>query len=213
MTPVTRPRGAPVAVLNAANLITSWRIFSAPLLVLLSWRGYEHIFVACLLLSLISDVADGQVARRLKLTSEFGARLDSWADFMTCAAVLVATSLLRPDLFRTEQTALALVACSFGVPIGFGMLKFGRLTSYHTTLARLAAFLLGAAAIVVYLHGPTQLLRIAVYVLVVAELEEIGITFVLSEPRSDVRSLRKALIICSTRGPATEFPTRYTPRP
>ena len=79
-----------------------------------------------------------------------------------------------------------------------GFLRFGSLTSYHTLMARISAYLLGAAVIVLFAHGPTLPFRIAVCVLVLAELEEIAITLVLPAARANVRSLRKALEIRHT---------------
>jgi CDP-diacylglycerol--glycerol-3-phosphate 3-phosphatidyltransferase len=58
-----------------------------------------------------------------------------------------------------------------------------------------SAYLLGTAAVVLFAHGPHWPFRVAVVVLMVAELEEIAITLVLPEPRSGVRSLGKALEI------------------
>jgi CDP-diacylglycerol--glycerol-3-phosphate 3-phosphatidyltransferase len=39
------------------------------------------MFLALFAIALLSDVLDGVLARRLKQESDFGARLDQWADF------------------------------------------------------------------------------------------------------------------------------------
>ncbi len=180
---------------NAANLITACRIVLAPVLLLLAWQGREHLFLACLIISLLSDIVDGQVARRFNLTSELGTRLDSWADLLTYAAVPVAVWWLRPDVVAGEKVVFYAAVASYAFPIIIGFAKFRNLTSYHTLMARISAYFLGAAVIVMFAHGPLWPLRLAVGVLALAELEEIGITLVLPKPHSNLRSIGKALAI------------------
>jgi CDP-diacylglycerol--glycerol-3-phosphate 3-phosphatidyltransferase len=178
---------------NTANLITACRIALAPVLLLVAWQGRERLFLALLIVSLVSDIVDGQIARRLNLATELGARLDSWADFLTYMSVPLAIWWLRPDVVATEKIAFFAVVASYAVPIAVGFAKFRGLTSYHTLMVRVASYLLGAAVLVMLAHGPTLPLRVAVAVLVLAELEEICITLVLPQPRTNVRSIAKAI--------------------
>jgi len=182
-----------LSVVNLANLITTCRIVLAPILLILAWRGMERPFVVCFSASLISDVLDGKIARCFNLTSEFGAHLDSWADILTYTSVPVATWLMRPDLITNEKATFVVLVLCFMLPIIIGVLKFGCLTTYHTRLARISACLLGVAAIVAFMHGSAYPLRIAVCFLAVAAIEEICVTLVLPEARSNVRSLEMAL--------------------
>jgi cardiolipin synthase len=178
---------------NLANLITGCRIALAPVLLFLAWDHREHAFLACLVVSLVSDIVDGQIARRLHLTSELGTRLDSWADLLTFASVPVALWWLRPDLVASERVAFLVTVGCYLVPILVGFLKFRRLTSYHTLMARISAYLMGLAVVVLFARGPTWILHVAVCVLLVAEVEEICITIALPELRSNVWSLRRVL--------------------
>jgi len=178
---------------NPANVITSCRILLAPVLLVLAWRGLERPFVICLIVSLLSDIVDGQIARRFHFASELGTKLDSWADLLTYASVPVAVWWLRPDVVASEKIFFWVAVASYVVPVAIGFVRFRQLTSYHTLLARVSAYLLGLAVLVMFLHGPLLPLRIAVGVLVVAELEEIAITLVLPAPQSNVRHLGRAL--------------------
>ena len=186
--------------LNPANVITGCRIALAPVLLLLAWQGREHLFLACLIVSLVSDIVDGQIARRFGLATEFGSRLDSWADFLTFTALPIATVWLRPDLVTSERFAFFAAVTSYVLPVAVGFAKFRQLTSYHSLMARVSAYLLGAAVVVLFAHGPHWPFRVAVCVLIVSELEEIAITLVLPAPRSGVRSLGKALQISRKLG-------------
>ncbi len=185
----------PNAPVNLPNSITVCRIILAPVMLVLARAGMEHAFLACLIASLISDIVDGQIARRMNLTSEFGSKLDSWADMLTYGLVPIAAWWLRPDLISSERAAFFTAVGSYAIPVAIGFAKFRRLTSYHTFMARVSAYLVGASVVLLFAHGPTLPFRISVAVLVAAEAEEIAITLVLPEPRSNVRSVARALEI------------------
>jgi CDP-diacylglycerol--glycerol-3-phosphate 3-phosphatidyltransferase len=162
-------------------------------LLVLAWRGAEHAFLVCFIVALTSDIADGQIARRFNLATPLGAKLDSWADFATYLSVPLATWWLRPDLVATLRVSFVLTLACYLLPIAIGFVKFRGLTSYHTTLARVSAYLIGASAIVLFARGPVLPFQLSVAVLVIAEIEEIAITLVLPRPHSNVRSLGRAL--------------------
>jgi cardiolipin synthase len=79
------------SMLNAANVITLVRFaLLPPLAVQLAERDYDAAFVL-FVISAMSDVADGLVARRWNLRTRFGAVADPVADKLT---MLTATLLL-----------------------------------------------------------------------------------------------------------------------
>jgi phosphatidylglycerophosphate synthase len=179
--------------LNPANVITVSRIALVPVMLLLAWRRHDDAFLACLVAALLSDIADGQIARRFNLATPLGAKLDSWADFLTFCSVPFAAYWLLPEVIATQKPAFLLTIASYLLPIAIGFIKFRALTSYHTRLARIAAYLMGLAAVILFAHGPALLFQIAVGVLMIAGLEEIAITLVLPEPQSNVTSLSRVL--------------------
>lgn len=183
---------------NIANVITACRIALAPVLVLLAWLGQERAFLICLTIALVSDIVDGQIARRCNLATPLGAKLDSWADFLTALSLPFGLYWLRPELIPILRPVLILAVASYLLPIAIGFAKFRSLTSYHTLLARVAAYVLGAAIVILFARGPTLPFQASIGVLTVAGLEEICITFVLPRPQSNVRSLRKALALRHT---------------
>ncbi|HUV22495.1 MAG TPA: CDP-alcohol phosphatidyltransferase family protein, partial [Gammaproteobacteria bacterium] len=64
------------------NLVSATRILIAPLLFAFAIQQMETWFLGALIFSGLTDVIDGFLARRLKLTSALGAHLDSWGDFV-----------------------------------------------------------------------------------------------------------------------------------
>ena len=86
---------------NLPTLLTWARIVAIPLIVgvfQLPLSEPERNLIATVLFIIVAltDWADGYLARRLKMTSSFGAFLDPVADkFLVCAALLVLVELDR----------------------------------------------------------------------------------------------------------------------
>jgi cardiolipin synthase (CMP-forming) len=179
--------------LNLANALSCLRLLLVPVLLWLAWEGNSRWFLYCLIVSLVTDIADGKIARLLKQTSEFGSRLDSLADFGTYMMIPFCAYWLRPEFVRQEKWFFILVVASYTVPVVIGFAKYRRLTSYHTRAAVYAAYLLGGATILVFADGPVMPFRIAALANALAELEEIAITLVLPKWRANVRWLGHAL--------------------
>lgn len=77
----------------AANLITGVRILCS--IALLFCQPFSPPFIVSYLIAGITDMTDGAVARKTGTTSEFGAKLDTVADFVFVAVCLWK---LLPDL-------------------------------------------------------------------------------------------------------------------
>ena len=160
-----------------------------------AFTGEPKLFLAGLIASLLSDFADGLFARWLKQTSELGAKLDSWADLATYLALPFCAGWLWPHLVFREGLFVFAAVLSYVLALAIGYLKFGRLTSYHTGGAKLSVVLIGPALVVLFAGGPAWPFRFATLILVLAELEEVAITAVLSEWRANIPTFWHALKI------------------
>jgi CDP-diacylglycerol--glycerol-3-phosphate 3-phosphatidyltransferase len=96
-------------------------------------------------------------------------------------------------LREREWVTLIVILQAYVVPIAIGYAKFHRLTAYHTLAARAAGILLGVAFVLFVTLGLTWPLRAAAVVLVASAIEEIAITALLREWRSNIWSVRHAL--------------------
>ena len=174
------------------NALSALRLVLAPVLVWLAWTGQPTAFLVTLSVSLLSDLTDGWFARRYNQATQLGTLLDSYGDFATYMTVPLCAWWLWPDLIRREAWYAAAVVASYVFPIVLGYLKYGRLTSYHTYGAKLSAVVVGASALALFAGGPPLPFRISTWVLVLAELEEIAITTILPEWRTNVPSILHA---------------------
>src|ERR1041385_5947085 len=116
--------------LNVPNTLSALRIVLAPVQLVLAKNGMHDAFLACLTVTLVSDILDGKLARWWRQTSEFGAKLDSWGDLATYTTVPVCAVWLRPDIVAAEAPLFWAVVAAHVVPVAIGFAKFRALTSY-----------------------------------------------------------------------------------
>lgn len=176
---------------NAANLLTGFRLVAAPILLGFAWFNWPIAFLALLAFSFLSDVLDGYVARRLGQTSSFGARLDSWSDGVIYSTIAISAWWLWPDIVREQAPYVWVVVASFTLPTIVGVSKFKMFTSYHTWSVKAAAALMGLSIYPLFLLKIDWPFHFATFVCILAAIEEIGITILMSEAHSNVGSIVK----------------------
>jgi CDP-diacylglycerol--glycerol-3-phosphate 3-phosphatidyltransferase len=180
---------------TAANLLSFFRLASAPVLLLLAVAGQRDSFLWLLAAAFLSDAIDGTVARLSGQANRFGAMLDSWADVTIYAVVAVSLFLLWPDVVREERVAVGTLVASFTLPALFGWLRFGCFTSYHTWLVKLAVVATVVGLYLLLLDLSPWPFRVAAVLALIAALEEMVISLVLPEERSNITGLRAALTL------------------
>ncbi len=180
-------------VLTVPNFLSAVRLGLAPVLLWPAWNGYLQIYVLGLSFSLVTDVLDGLFARWLRQATDFGAQLDSWADFATMVSIPICVWWLRPEAVRNEAPFVGLGLIGYGIPVVAGLLKYKRLTSYHTWAGKAAAVIVGPAVILLLLTELNWVFECAMVVALVAGSEEVAITVVLKEWRPNVPSVWHAL--------------------
>jgi len=171
---------------NLANIITITRLicivplifvepFSLPFWILYAYCG-------------LSDLADGIVARRMKLQSEAGARLDSIADaafFLTLMIRILPVLVIPPWIW----------ACGIGVLLirlttyGFGYAKYRAFCSLHTYANKVTGVLLFCAPVLYALLGITVSATILFAAAFLSAAEELLVTIKTKELDRDRKSL------------------------
>jgi CDP-diacylglycerol---serine O-phosphatidyltransferase len=113
-------RHAPKPVLARfvlVNACTAANLTLGILSILSTMTGYLTIGALLLLASVVLDMLDGNLARRWRVTTEFGAQMDSLADMVafTVASALLAWYWLSPQL---PEPWMATAACALYVLMG-----------------------------------------------------------------------------------------------
>jgi CDP-diacylglycerol--glycerol-3-phosphate 3-phosphatidyltransferase len=179
--------------LNAANLLTGFRLVAAPILLGFGWFDWPIAFLALLAVSFLSDVLDGYVARRLEQTSSFGARLDTWSDGVIYSTIAVSSWWLWPDIVSEQAPYAWGVVASFTLPTLVGVSKFKTFTSYHTMSVKVAAAMMGSSIYPLFLLRIDWPFHFATFVCILAAVEETAITILMTEPHSNIKSLMQVI--------------------
>lgn len=186
-----------------ANFLSLSRLLSIPCMLVAAELGSIRAWVALFAYALLSDAIDGPIARARGTVSERGARMDSIADCALYMTMPVVALLLFPWLRAQETPVIVVITLGYAVPIVCGLVKFRRLTSYHTMAARAAGVLISSTFLVLVGTRVAWPLQIAAIVLILSAIEEIAITLALPAWRADIPSLRHALrdLRVETSGP------------
>lgn len=173
------------------NGITLYRLVAAPFLLFLILNRQTDIFKWLLAFSFFTDAIDGFLARRYKVVSVMGAKLDSLGDDLTVIVGVIGLFVLRPEFIKKEYLWLVFIFILFLVQVISALIRYRAFSNFHTYLAKLAAILQGSFLILsFFLDEPIRLLfYIAVIVTALDLLEEIILTYLLARPKTDVRGI------------------------
>lgn len=166
-------------VLSLPNVISAIRVALAPLLILFIIQDQAHLFLSVLAFSLFTDAIDGYLARRLNQVTELGIRLDSWADLITYAVMLLGLIQLWPELFERESNYLVIAFSSWIVPLLVCQARFGCFPSYHTFAAKIAAVSVAPAYFIATLWDNSLIFRGVLLFYLWVALEQVIITSIL----------------------------------
>jgi len=174
----------------APNVLSGARMVAVPALVVLAMGRYETAFTWVLIPALLSDVADGLIARLFHLESRLGAMLDSLADTALLFAALYGLWVFHAEVVREHAWLCGTAVGLWVLEDVVALLRYGRLSSFHTYLSKIVANLLGLFVGWLFLFGfQPWLLYVAAGGSILASLEELVLLAVLGEWRSDVRGL------------------------
>lgn len=172
------------------NLISAGRLLAGPILVVLAIVHAESAFRWLLIAALVSDVADGLIARALSLQSRLGALLDSAADVATLMSAAIGIGAFHPDVFRDHPLGCGAVLGGWAIVSVAALLRYGRLSSFHTYASKAAGYALGFFLGALFLRGfVAPLFQLAVALSVLSSVEELALLRHLPVWRSDVRGL------------------------
>ena len=173
------------------NGITLYRMIAAALLLVLIISRQPEIFKWLIAISFFTDAVDGYLARRFKVNSVWGAKLDSIADDLTIAVAIVGMIVFKPGFLRQEITIVILLLILFVLQTSLAFARYGKMSSFHTYSAKAAAIVQGIFLILLFfLDNPVySLFYIAAGVTMIDLVEEIILVWMLAEWKTDVKGL------------------------
>lgn len=175
---------------HVPNAISLARLFATPALLAAAITKHQFSFQWLLLACLLSDILDGLIARIFDLRSALGALLDSTADMIVALLGLLGLFIFKADILAAHWRPLALVVALYVIETIAALWRYGRISSFHTVLVRIAAYLQGILAMSLLLWGDvTWMLYATAAVSALAYSEELVLLFLLPQWRPDVRGV------------------------
>jgi len=133
------------------NGITFYRLLAAPVMIVLIFTGNTEIFKWMLPVSFFTDLIDGFLARKYNAISVMGAKLDSMADDLTIVAAIAGLFVMKTGFIREEIIWIAVLLVLYLVETISALVKYRKLSGFHTYSAKCAALLQGTFLILLFL--------------------------------------------------------------
>jgi len=173
------------------NGITFYRIIAAPFLLVFLFAKQYEVFKWLLGLSFFTDLIDGYLARKFKVTSILGTKLDSIGDDLTVLAGLIALFVLKLEFIKQHIIIFIILLVLFLVQITYGFIRYKKMTNFHTYLAKTAALVQGVFLILVlFTEEPSLILFYVAAIVTMLELtEEIILIRLLPKWQANVKGI------------------------
>ncbi len=172
------------------NVITSYRLFMAPVILYFIISGQESLFAIFLVINLLTDAVDGYIARRFKMETELGARLDAFADYFTYLLVFIGVFVFKMDDLRPYLVSVVIFISMLVLTVIVSLIKFRKFHSYHTIIEKSGGYVQAAFFIGLFTIGLIAPLYYFMIVLgILGAIETIAIDILIPEMRSDILGL------------------------
>jgi CDP-diacylglycerol--glycerol-3-phosphate 3-phosphatidyltransferase len=187
------------------SLLVGMRFTIAPLLI---FDALDHqtsySFIIGYVIAVLSDIFDGIIARRLKVSTSILRQADSWADICLYLCVAVSTWLVYPQVIINFRLPLLFAIAIQLILFAISLIKFQKLPSFHTYTAKAWGLTLLIATVGLFGFSYANTLWLAIIFCWINSLEEIAMTLLLPTWQCDVLSifhaveLSKALMLETT---------------
>jgi CDP-diacylglycerol--glycerol-3-phosphate 3-phosphatidyltransferase len=173
------------------NGITLYRTIAAPFLFILLFTKQYDIFKWLLAVSFFTDLVDGYLARKFKVTSILGTKLDSIGDDLTVLVGLVALFVLKFTFIKQHIIIFIILLVLFLLQTTYAFIRYGKMANFHTYLAKTAALLQGVFLILVFFtDDPILILFYAATIVTMLELtEEVILVKLLPQWKANVKGV------------------------
>ncbi len=177
-------------IFTIPNILGFYRILAFPFILWFALSGKEDLFAVFLVINLLTDVVDGLIARIFKMESEFGARLDSFADISTYVLAFTGIYIFKLEDFIPHLTSFILFLGMMALIVIVSLIKFGRFPSFHLYSTRIGGYIQGAFFIVLFTYdfiSPFYYLMIIWGI--ISAIEHITIQMIIPRMRSNLKGL------------------------
>jgi len=178
------------SILTVPNLLSLYRIFSFPVVLYFALTNRESVYFILLIINLITDVLDGFIARRFNQQTEFGARLDSFADIGMYILAFVGIICFKAKEIEPYTISFSIFLLFFVLPEIISFIKFRSFPSMHLYSSKIGGCFMGGFFFTLFVFGFYSLFYYVMFaVAIISFLEEIICVLVLAELKSNAKGL------------------------
>lgn len=167
-----------------------YRLVAAPLLIVLLILQERELFSWFLLISYATDFIDGKLARWLKVVKPEGSQIDSLGDQITFLLGVAGVMVFEWAFIREHYWVIIIAFSPYVLQMILAWLKYGKLTAFHTYLAKFSALVQAFFILWTLFFQPNLWLFYSMILIGVLEtLEEIVLIFMYKHWTSDVKGI------------------------
>ncbi len=167
------------------------RALLCPIIVVGAARGWDGRWLgAIVLFALADDILDGMLARRWGCDTPSLRLADSLADTIFYLGAAWALWIREPEVLRANRWLLGALFALETARYIFDLWKFRKGASYHSYLAKAWGLVMAVAVVALLSFGGLPwLLRVSLFLGVLANLEGLAMSLLLPRWKNDVKSL------------------------
>ena len=185
---------------NIPSILVVLRFIIAPLLLVDAFDGQTTIwFIVGYVIAVISDIFDGIIARRLKVSTSKLRQADSWADICLYLCIAISTWLVYPQVILDFQAPLLLAVSAQLTLFAISLIKFQKFPSFHTYTAKIWGITLLIATVALFGFDYTKTLWLAILLCLINSCEEVIMTLLLPQWQCDILSIFHAIKLIQTK--------------
>jgi CDP-diacylglycerol--glycerol-3-phosphate 3-phosphatidyltransferase len=179
---------------NIADWFSFYRVASGPFLILLIILDQRSLFTWLLLVSYLTDMIDGFLARQLEIASARGSQLDSFGDQVTLVIGLIGLYFFENEFIIQNSILIGIAFLPYIVQMIIAFIKYRKATAFHTYLAKLSAITQAVFILWLLFFGPVYWLFYFMIIIGLLEtIEEIALIFLYDNWVSGVKGIYWAL--------------------
>jgi len=177
-------------LLTIPNLISFYRLLVFPLILYFIIAGQERLFAVFLVINLLTDLIDGIIARRFHMETEFGARLDSFADNLTYVLAFTGLLVFRMADLQPHLISFVIFVAMLVLTVVVSLVKFRKFPSLHLYSTKISGYIQAAFFICTFfIHFYAPLYFLMISWAIMAAIECLIIDMLIPETRSNIKGL------------------------
>jgi phosphatidylglycerophosphate synthase len=177
--------------INVPNIISSCRIVAAPVMIYYIAAGNLHLFTWVLFGALLSDIADGLIARIFHLQTKLGAILDATGDMGMYLSAIIGLFVFKFSFITEHWIEIAIILGFYVVEKIKSYIAYKKpFNAFHTYLSKATAYAQGIFIMSLFFWGYSAIFfYISMAICIIANIEEMILTSLLKNYENDVKGL------------------------